>query len=86
MERTALKNQTHQRKEEPMENRIFMSAAEVANELGVSKALLGVSKALAYKMIRQWNGELQARGFTTIGGRVSRRYFLEKIYGAEERG
>ena len=61
-----------------MENRIFMSAAEVANELGVSKAL-------AYKMIRQWNGELQARGFTTIGGRVSRRYFLEKIYGAEER-
>ena len=34
-----------------MENRIFMSAAEVANELGVSKAL-------AYKMIRQWNGEL----------------------------
>ena len=44
-----------------MENRIFMSAAEVANELGVSKAL-------AYKMIRQWNGELQARGFTTIGG------------------
>ena len=38
-----------------MENRIFMSAAEVANELGVSKAL-------AYKMIRQWNGELQARG------------------------
>ena len=62
-----------------MENRIFMSAAEVANELGVSKAL-------AYKMIRQWNGELQGRGFTTIGGRVSRRYFLEKIYGAEERG
>ena len=61
-----------------MKNRIFMSAVEVANELGVSKAL-------AYKMIRQGNGELQARGFTTIGGRVSRRDFLEKIYGAEER-
>ena len=62
-----------------MENRIFMSAAEVANELGVSKAL-------EYTMIRQWIGDLPARGFTTSGGRVSRRYFLEKIYGAEERG
>ena len=28
--------------------------------------------------------ELKAKGYTTVGGRVSRRYYQEKIYGAGE--
>ena len=28
--------------------------------------------------------ELRAKGYTTVGGRVSRRYYQEKIYGAGE--
>ena len=35
-------------------------------------------------MINQWNGELKAKGYTTVGGRVSRQYYYEKIYGAEK--
>ena len=55
----------------------FIRADELAAELDVSKAL-------AYKMINQWNEELKAKGYTTVGGRVSRQYYYEKIYGAEK--
>ena len=59
-----------------MDKSIFIRADELAAELDVSKAL-------AYKMINQWNEELKAKGYTTVGGRVSRQYYYEKIYGAE---
>ena len=45
---------------------------------------LDISQGLAYKMIAQWNEKLKAKGYTTVGGRVSRRYYQEKIYGAGE--
>ena len=48
-----------------MDKSIFIRADELAVELDVSKAL-------AYKMINQWNEELKAKGYTTVGGRVSR--------------
>ena len=57
-----------------MKNELFVTAAEVAQELGVSKPF-------AYKLVRQMNGELGERGFITIAGRVSRKYFEEKFYG-----
>lgn len=60
-----------------MDKSIFIRADELAAELDVSKAL-------AYKMINQWNEELKAKGYTTVGGRVSRQYYYEKIYGAEK--
>ena len=60
-----------------MANSIFIKADELAKELDISQGL-------AYKMIAQWNEELRAKGYTTVGGRVSRRYYQEKIYGAEE--
>ena len=56
-----------------MDKSIFIRADELAAELDVSKAL-------AYK----WNEELKAKGYTTVGGRVSRQYYYEKIYGAEK--
>ena len=38
-------------------------------------------KPFAYKLIRQMNEELEAKGFITIAGRVSRKYYEEKFYG-----
>ena len=55
-----------------MANSIFIKADELAKELDISQGL-------AYKMIAQWNEELRAKGYTTVGGRVSRRYYQEKI-------
>ena len=57
-----------------MENR-FIRADEVAQELNVSKPY-------AYKLIRKLNEELKAKGFITIEGRVNRKYFYERLYGA----
>ena len=56
-----------------MENK-FIRVDEVAKELDVSKP---------YKLIRQLNEELKAKGFITIAGRVNRQYFNERLYGAE---
>lgn len=50
-----------------MANSIFIKADELAKELDISQGL-------AYKMIAKWNEELKAKGYTTVGGRVSRRY------------
>lgn len=54
----------------------FIFVDEVAKELDVSKPY-------AYKLIRQLNEELKAKGFITIAGRVNRQYFNERLYGAE---
>lgn len=55
------------------QNRL-MTAAEVAEELGVSKSK-------AYKIVHQMNKELQEKGFYVVVGRVNRRYFRESFYG-----
>lgn len=48
---------------------------------------LDVSKSYAYKLIQRLNAELREKGYLTISGRVSRRYFTEKLcYGETERG
>lgn len=59
-----------------MSNHTFMNASEVATALGVSKAY-------AYKVVRELNKELQEKGFLTISGKVSRRYFEERVYGLQ---
>ena len=57
-----------------LKNNLFVTAGEVAQDLGVSKPF-------AYKLVRQMNEELEAKGFMTIAGRVSRKYYEEKFYG-----
>ena len=37
------------------------------------------------KQVREMNEELKQKGFITIPGRVSRRYFEEKFYGLRDR-
>lgn len=57
-----------------MINKRFVSAEEVAEDFGVSRTK-------AYEMIRQLNEELEEKGYLTIRGRVSRKYYLERTYG-----
>ena len=57
-----------------MGDNIFINAEEVAK-------ILGISKAYAYKLVKSMNDELKEKGFITISGKVSRRYFEEKFYG-----
>ena len=57
-----------------MEGTIFITAAEMAE-------MLSISKPYAYKIIRQMNDELYAKGFITIPGKVSKKFFEERFYG-----
>ncbi len=65
-----------------MATKFMVTAAEIMEELGVSQAY-------AYKLIRRLNEELQAKGYTVVTGKVSRKYFEEQFYGmgeAEKKG
>lgn len=55
---------------------MFIHAEEV-------RELLGISRSKAYGIVRQLNDELKERGLITLNGKVSRKYFREKIYGSE---
>jgi len=50
----------------------FMRVDDVAAELGVSKSY-------AYKIVRRLNAELKNMGYLTVAGRVSKKYFIEKV-------
>ena len=47
-----------------LKNDLFVTAGEVAQDLGVSEPF-------AYKLVRQMNEELEAKGFITIAGLVN---------------
>ena len=57
-----------------MEDKQFVSVNDVS-------AYMGISVPMAYKIIRRLNEELKSQGYITVSGRVSQRYFAEKIYG-----
>lgn len=48
------------------------------------RALLGISEAYAYKLIRDLNAELEAAGYLTIKGRIPKEYFHKRWYGSPE--
>ena len=56
------------------ENKIYITASELAS-------MLGVSEGHAYKMIRAMNKELQEQGYLVIAGKLPRRYFEQRWYG-----
>ena len=58
---------------------LFITASEVAD-------LLGVSSVTAYRIIKSMNEDLAGKGYLTIRGKVSRAYFMEKIYGGSSNG
>lgn len=41
---------------------------------------LGVCQTKAYQVIRELNKELQDKGYITVQGKVSKKYFEERIY------
>lgn len=43
-----------------------------------------ISESKAYTIIKQLNDELKAKGFIVFRGRVSKAYFMEKMYGMKE--
>ena len=62
-----LNNNVNEKKKE------WLTAQEVADDFGVSRAK-------AYRMIKQLNEELESKGYMTVAGRVSRRYYIERTY------
>ncbi len=40
--------------------------------------LLSVSKSTAYGVIRDLNSEIKEKGYKTISGKISTRYFFER--------
>lgn len=57
---------------------LFMSVDEVAEELEVSQSF-------AYKIMRELNAELKKKGYLTVSGKVSRKFFMEKLcYGESD--
>ncbi len=53
-------------------NNIMMTASEVTETMGVSKAY-------AYKVIQRLNRELQEQGYLTVSGKVNRKFFMKKV-------
>jgi hypothetical protein len=51
----------------------FLRVGEVAE-------LLDVSISHAYKVMRELNEELKKKGKIVIAGRISRKYFEERLY------
>lgn len=60
-----------------MEKQLFVTAETIAKDFGVSKGY-------AYRIIRQMNAELKTKGYLTVAGRVSKAYYLERIYGTDK--
>lgn len=58
--------------------KILMDADDIKQELGISKSL-------AYTLIRKFNAQLEEKGYTVIRGKISRKYFMEQFYGMSEK-
>lgn len=57
-----------------MKNVLYYTAQEV-------QEMLGVSRAKAYKVIKELNEELEAKGYLVTAGKVPKKYLAEKYYG-----
>lgn len=51
----------------------FLGAEEVAK-------IMDVSPVTGYRIIKKLNDELKAQGYITVAGKISKRYFYEKVY------
>lgn len=47
------------------------------------KQVIGCGESKAYSIIKMFNKELSAKGYYTYPGKVSRKYFYEKLYGGD---
>lgn len=65
---------THTQTTAKVETNMFIKAAEVSE-------IMGISRAYAYRLIKQLNDELSSKGYLVVQGRTSRKYFNERLYG-----
>lgn len=56
-----------------VEEQKFLGVEEVSKELGVSKTT-------GYRIIKRLNNELKSQGYIVVAGKISKRYFEEKVY------
>lgn len=59
------------------ENVSLESKLYTAKEVAI---ILGVSRSTAYREIKCLNAELEAQGYITITGKISKRFFNERAY------
>lgn len=52
-----------------------------ANEIS---EMLGVSRAKAYRIVKDLNEELAAKNYIVVPGRIPRKFFAERYYGGVE--
>lgn len=55
-----------------MPDKLMLSAGDVVS-------LLNIAKPTAYALIRRLNSELEAKGYVVISGKVSTKYFYERL-------
>lgn len=53
--------------------KLFLTAKDIAQ-------IVGTSEASAYRLIKELNTELKKKGKIIFPGKISRRYFEEKVY------
>ena len=56
-----------------LSEKTYLTAFDVQEELGISRSK-------AYQIIKKLNKELEQKGYLVINGKVSKRYFEEKLY------
>ncbi len=55
-------------------NKLYLTAADVAE-------MLGVSVGHSYKIVKKMNDELKEQGFIVVSGKVPTRYFEQRCFG-----
>ena len=61
----------------------MMKPAENPGILRVANVmeLLGVGKSTAYRLMRELNAELRAKGYKVFAGRIPRSYLMKRCFG-----
>ena len=57
-----------------MQGCLYYTANEIAE-------MLGVSRAKAYKVVKELNEELAAQGYIVVAGKVPKKFLADKYYG-----
>ena len=57
-----------------MQECLYFTAVEIAE-------MLGVSRAKAYKIVKELNDELAAKGYIVVAGKVPKKFLADKYYG-----
>lgn len=57
-----------------MQNVLYYTAQEV-------QEMLGVSRAKAYKVVKELNEELRDQGYLVTAGKIPKKFLAEKYYG-----